>query len=77
MLKRLPAAPREARTISTKSNLPETLTVQPYGALLLSVSFVRCTDPKDLLYRHHHLSVDCPRLLSSWSQQCILLRERV
>lgn len=37
VLKRLPLAPREARTVSTKSNLPETLTVQPYGALSSSL----------------------------------------
>ncbi|TXT13336.1 hypothetical protein VHUM_00703 [Vanrija humicola] len=30
ILKRLPAQPREARTISSKNNVPQTLTAQPY-----------------------------------------------
>lgn len=30
VLKRLPAQPREARTISSKNNVPQTLTAQPY-----------------------------------------------
>ncbi|KAL7424994.1 60S ribosomal protein L21A [Cryptotrichosporon argae] len=30
VLKRLPAQPREARTVSIKNNVPQTLTAQPY-----------------------------------------------
>ncbi|EPQ30766.1 uncharacterized protein PFL1_01667 [Pseudozyma flocculosa PF-1] len=33
-IKRLPAAPREARTVSTKKNLPETLAPQPYDTYI-------------------------------------------
>jgi large subunit ribosomal protein L21e len=34
LLKRLPAQPREARTISTKNNLPETLAPIPYDTYI-------------------------------------------
>ena len=54
VLKRLPAAPRESRTVSTSGNQPQTLQPQPYGP-----SSCRCPPPPHadfVLRRHHHLS---------------------
>lgn len=34
VLKRLPAQPREARTVSIKNNAPQTLTVRPYETFI-------------------------------------------
>lgn len=53
MLKRFPAAPREARTVSTENNIPQTLAPIPYGTIsLFSLSPTRT----DLSYRYYHLN---------------------